>query len=141
MSQAIQRSNKSTCGYAAVNGLDIYYEIEGVGDPLVFIPPAFGIAGAKSFSILAQGRSIISIDMQGNGRTARPRADRLHRQRVHENIGRAAFDLIQKRPQRFQVHIKCGLKADRVRRVVALGSFSAGRNKAGALIAGQLRQI
>jgi len=30
-----------TRGYAPVNGLKMYYEIEGTGDPLVFIPPAF----------------------------------------------------------------------------------------------------
>ena len=29
-------------GYAPVNGLKMYYEIEGAGDPLIFIPPAFG---------------------------------------------------------------------------------------------------
>src|SRR6516225_6671285 len=28
-------------GYALVNGLNMYYEIEGTGDPLVYIPPAF----------------------------------------------------------------------------------------------------
>ena len=28
-------------GYAPVNGLEMYYQIEGTGDPLVCIPPAF----------------------------------------------------------------------------------------------------
>ena len=51
---------------------------------------------------------------------------RLHRQRVHEYIRRSAFELIQKRPQRLQIHIKRSLKADRIGCVVALGSFSAG---------------
>jgi hypothetical protein len=37
------------CGYAPVNGLEMYYEIEGSGNPLVYIPPAFGYAGLKSF--------------------------------------------------------------------------------------------
>ena len=36
---------KTTNAYAPVNGLRMYYEIEGAGDPLVFIPPAFGFAG------------------------------------------------------------------------------------------------
>ncbi|MBV9949069.1 MAG: alpha/beta hydrolase [Myxococcales bacterium] len=61
---------KKTSGYAPVNGLKMYYEIEGDGDPLVFIPPAFGIAGSKSFPALAKGRSIVTMDLQGNGRTA-----------------------------------------------------------------------
>lgn len=57
-------------GYAPVNGLRMYYEIEGNGPPLVFIPPVFGIAGQKSFPLLTQGRTVITMDLQGNGRTA-----------------------------------------------------------------------
>jgi pimeloyl-ACP methyl ester carboxylesterase len=57
-------------GYAPVNGLRMYYEIEGAGDPLVFVPPAFGFAGLKSFPELVQNHSIITVDLQGNGRTA-----------------------------------------------------------------------
>jgi len=59
-----------TNGYAPVNGLQMYYEIEGEGTPLVFIPPAFGIAGAKSFPALATVRTIVTMDLQGHGRTA-----------------------------------------------------------------------
>ena len=57
-------------GYAPVNGLKMYYEIEGSGDPLVFIPPAFGFAGRESFRELVQNHSVITVDLQGNGRTA-----------------------------------------------------------------------
>jgi pimeloyl-ACP methyl ester carboxylesterase len=57
-------------GYAPVNGLKMYYEIEGVGDPLVFIPPAFGFAGLKSFPALSESHAIITVDLQGHGRTA-----------------------------------------------------------------------
>jgi len=56
-------------GYAPVSGLSLYYEIEGHGAPLVFIPPAFGHAGSKSFPTLARNRSVITVDLQGNGRT------------------------------------------------------------------------
>jgi pimeloyl-ACP methyl ester carboxylesterase len=56
--------------YAPVNGLKMYYEIEGIGDPLVYIPPAFGFAGLKSFPALVQRHSLITVDLQGNGRTA-----------------------------------------------------------------------
>jgi pimeloyl-ACP methyl ester carboxylesterase len=48
----------------------MYYEIEGTGDPLVFIPPAFGFSGLKSFPSLVQNHSVITVDLQGNGRTA-----------------------------------------------------------------------
>lgn len=57
-------------GYAPVNGLEMYYEIEGTGDPLVCIPPAFGCAGMKSFPELIENRSLITMDLQGHGRTA-----------------------------------------------------------------------
>lgn len=59
-----------TRGYAPVNGLKMYYEIEGTGDPLVYMPPAFGYAGLKSFPALVQRHSIITVDLQGHGRTA-----------------------------------------------------------------------
>lgn len=59
-----------TNGYASVNGLKMYYEIEGTGDPLVFIPPAFGFAGRESFPDLVENHSVITVDLQGNGRTA-----------------------------------------------------------------------
>jgi pimeloyl-ACP methyl ester carboxylesterase len=59
-----------TRGYAPVNGLKMYYEIEGAGDPLVFIPPAFQFAGLKSFPALLQNHSVITVDLQGHGRTA-----------------------------------------------------------------------
>src|SRR3984957_9695042 len=59
-----------TLGYAPVNGLKMYYEIEGTGDPLVFIPPAFGFAGRESFPELVRNHSVITVDLQGNGRTA-----------------------------------------------------------------------
>ena len=57
-------------GYAPVNSLKMYYEIEGSGDPLVYIPPAFGFAGLHSFPALVQNHSVITVDLQGNGRTA-----------------------------------------------------------------------
>jgi hypothetical protein len=48
-------------GYAAVIALKMYYEIEGTGDPLVCIPPAFGYAGVNPYFLteaekLAQSR-------------------------------------------------------------------------------------
>jgi pimeloyl-ACP methyl ester carboxylesterase len=63
-------SPKKIHGYAPVNGLKMYYEIEGTGDPLVFIPPAFGFAGRESFPELVRNHSVITVDLQGNGRTA-----------------------------------------------------------------------
>ena len=61
---------KEIRGYAPVNGLKMYYEIEGTGDPLVYIPPVFGHAGLKSFPALVENHSVITVDLQGHGRTA-----------------------------------------------------------------------
>jgi pimeloyl-ACP methyl ester carboxylesterase len=61
---------KEIHGYAPVNGLNMYYEIDGTGDPLVYLPPAFGFAGLKSFPALVRSHSVITVDFQGHGRTA-----------------------------------------------------------------------
>jgi len=63
-------TTKEAHGYAPVNSLKMYYEIEGTGDPLVYIPAAFGVAGLNSFPALIQIRSVITVDLQGHGRTA-----------------------------------------------------------------------
>jgi pimeloyl-ACP methyl ester carboxylesterase len=48
----------------------LYYEIEGTGDPLVYLPPALACAGLNSFPALVQKRAVITVDFQGHGRTA-----------------------------------------------------------------------
>jgi hypothetical protein len=52
-------------GYAPVNDLKMYYEIEGTGDPLVCIPPAFGYAGVNPYPALVQSHTVITVDLQG----------------------------------------------------------------------------
>lgn len=59
-----------TQGYAPVNGLRMYYEIEGAGAPLVYIPPALSCAGLNSFPGLIARHSVVTVDLQGHGRTA-----------------------------------------------------------------------
>lgn len=34
-------------GYAPINGLEMYYEFEGTGDPLVYVPPPHVHVGMK----------------------------------------------------------------------------------------------
>ena len=48
----------------------MYYKIEGTGHPLVYVPAAFGYAGLHAFPALVAGHSVITVDLQGNGRTA-----------------------------------------------------------------------
>lgn len=60
-------------GYAPVNGLNMYYEIHGDGQPLVLLHGAFSGIGTSFGTILpglAQNRQIIAFELQGHGRTA-----------------------------------------------------------------------
>ncbi|HEX9098189.1 MAG TPA: alpha/beta fold hydrolase, partial [Candidatus Dormibacteraeota bacterium] len=59
-------------GYAPVNGLELYHEIHGSGDPLVLLHG--GVVGMTMFDPilpeLSRGRQVIAVDLQGHGRTA-----------------------------------------------------------------------
>lgn len=58
-------------GYAPVNGLQLYYEIEGAGDPLVHLGMGFAVAGVTDrLTGMTDRRQVISVDLQGRGRTA-----------------------------------------------------------------------
>ena len=57
-------------GYAPVNGLQLYYELEGVGGPLVYLGAGFAVAGVTRLTGLMHSHRVISVDMQGRGRTA-----------------------------------------------------------------------
>jgi pimeloyl-ACP methyl ester carboxylesterase len=58
--------------YAPVNGLNMYYEIHGEGQPLVLLHGGFGLTGMFSelLPLLAANRQVIAVDLQGHGRTA-----------------------------------------------------------------------
>ena len=60
-------------GYAPVNGLQMYYEIHGGGGvPLVILHGAFGTVDmfGPLVPALAETRQVITVEMQGHGRTA-----------------------------------------------------------------------
>jgi pimeloyl-ACP methyl ester carboxylesterase len=67
------QAQKPTAGYAPVNGLKMYYEVHGSGEPVVLLHGAFmtitnnwtGWIGE-----LANTRKVIAVEMQGHGRTA-----------------------------------------------------------------------
>ena len=73
LSSVASAQQKPTTGYAPVNGLKMYYEIHGSGEPVVMLHGAF-MAIADDWSVwineLAKTRKVIAIDMQGHGRTA-----------------------------------------------------------------------
>ncbi len=59
-------------GYADVNGIKLYHEIYGEGDPLVLIHGGLTTIDEMQGWVqpLAQTRQVIAVEMQGHGRTA-----------------------------------------------------------------------
>jgi hypothetical protein len=59
-------------GYAPINGLKMYYEVHGQGEPLVLLHG--GVVGIPLFGpnveLLAKTRQVIAVELQGHGRTA-----------------------------------------------------------------------
>jgi pimeloyl-ACP methyl ester carboxylesterase len=59
-------------GYAPVNGLKMYYEIHGEGEPLVLVHG--GVVGITMFGgnvdALAKGRKVIAVELQAHAHTA-----------------------------------------------------------------------
>src|SRR5947209_20485959 len=69
----VSAQQKPTTGYAPVNGIKMYYEVHGSGEPVVLLHGSFmtitnnwtGWIGE-----LSKTRKVIAIEMQGHGRTA-----------------------------------------------------------------------
>ena len=58
--------------YADVNGIQMYYEVHGTGDPLVVIPGGLMTIAMMGplVSALAPSRQVIAIEPQAHGHTA-----------------------------------------------------------------------
>jgi pimeloyl-ACP methyl ester carboxylesterase len=73
LSGVASAQQQPTTGYAPVNGLKMYYEVHGSGDPVVLLHGSFmtitnnwtGWIGE-----LSKTRKVIAVEMQGHGRTA-----------------------------------------------------------------------
>ena len=78
VSAAASAQQKPTTGYAPVNGVKMYYEVHGSGEPVVLLHGAFmtitnnwtGWIGE-----LSKTRKVIAVEMQGHGRTADTQRD------------------------------------------------------------------
>ena len=67
-----QQSKPADSGYAPVNGIKVYYEVYGEGEPIVLLHGAFmTIEGNWSQLIqeLSKTRKVIAIEFQGHGHT------------------------------------------------------------------------
>src|SRR5881392_4076853 len=58
--------------YASVNGLNLYYEIHGTGEPLILLHGGLGAIQmfGEVLPSLAQNRQVVAVDLQAHGRTA-----------------------------------------------------------------------
>src|SRR5262245_2341646 len=73
LSPIVSAQQQPTTGYAPVNGLKMYYEVHGSGDPVVLLHGAFmTITNNWTGWIdeLSKTRKVIAVELQGNGRTA-----------------------------------------------------------------------
>ena len=63
---------KGTGAYAEVNGINLYYEIHGAGRPMILLHG--GLMSGEMFEpilpALAERHRVITVDLQGHGRTA-----------------------------------------------------------------------
>jgi len=64
-------NKQAIANYAQVNGINLYYEVHGEGEPLILLHG--GIGAIEMFGevlpLLAEGRQVIAVDLQAHGRT------------------------------------------------------------------------
>ena len=69
---AQKNSTPVKTGYAPVNGLKLYYEIRGSGEPLLLLHG--GVVGISMFGpnldALSQKEKVVAVELQGHGHTA-----------------------------------------------------------------------
>ncbi len=68
---AAPAAKPTTTGRATIKGVDYYYETRGKGEPLLLLHG--GLMSTEMFGpalpVLAKGRQLIAVDLQGHGRT------------------------------------------------------------------------
>ena len=65
-------AQKPTTGYAPVNGLNMYYEVHGAGEPVVLLHGSLMTITnnwQEMIAALSKTRKVIAVEMQGHGRT------------------------------------------------------------------------
>lgn len=73
LSAVVSAQQEPTTGYAPVNGLKMYYEVHGSGDPVVLLHGSFMTISnnwTEWIGELSKTRKVIALEMQGHGRTA-----------------------------------------------------------------------
>lgn len=73
LATGVPPQDKPATGYAPVNGLRMYYEVHGTGDPVVLLHGSFMTitnTWPDWIAELSKTRKVIAVEMQGHGRTA-----------------------------------------------------------------------
>jgi pimeloyl-ACP methyl ester carboxylesterase len=127
----VPAQQKPTTDYASVNGVKMYYEVHGNGEPVVLLHGAFmTITNNWTGWIdeLSKTRKVIAVEMQGHGRTAD-----IERDITYENLADDVAALLEKLkiPQADLigysmgggVAMQCAIRhPDKVRKVVVISS-------------------
>jgi len=127
----VAAQQKPVTGYAPVNGINMYYEIHGSGDPVVLLHGSFMTVTNNWtgwIDELSKTRKVIAVEMQGHGRTADTPRDI-----TYENLAGDVAALLDhlKLPRADligysmggSVAMQCAIRhPDKVRKVVAISS-------------------
>src|ERR1043165_2459004 len=128
----VSAQQKPTTGYAPVNGINMYYEVHGGGEPVVLLHGAFMTITNNWtgwISELSKTRKVIALEMQGHGRTAD-----VPREITYENLADDVAALLDylKIPRADligysmggAVAMQCAIRhPDKVRKVVVMSSM------------------
>ena len=133
----------TTSGYAPVNGIQLYYEIHGSGEPLVVLHGGLGSIAMYGATIdaLAQHRQVIGVDLYGHGHTGFVDGRGLSWEEMADDVGALIAHLGLAQADVMGYSLGAGVAAEtairhraRVRRVVLVsgtlrrdGSFPEGR--------------
>lgn len=68
----MRKQEKGIGRYVSVNGLELYYEVHGTGEPSILLHGGFGLGSMFGAILpqLSQTQQVITVDLQGHGRTA-----------------------------------------------------------------------
>jgi len=89
---AVAQNKDAKGSYASVNGLEMYYEIHGSGQPLVLLHGAFGFVEgwATVLPTLTKTHQVIAVELQGHGHT-----NDLERPLIYEQMAEDVAALLQ----------------------------------------------
>ena len=118
-----------TTGYAPVNGLRMYYEVHGGGDPVVLLHGSFMTITNNWvgwIEELSRTRKVIAVELQGHGRTADVQRDFSYEHLADDvaalldHLGISRADLVGY-SMGAGVAMQCAIRhPDRVRKVVSI---------------------